>query len=336
MRKHQATRTQQSIARRHGLSLLEILSCIAALAGGVWLGALYLGVDVHTLVRGALVEAKILPPSDELSDIGLDTHRRNVDASPRAPDVSSPGRVEDTAVHGEEDGQELDGTEANASPSRQVLPPAADGDSDPDSVELLKQELATLRNAVTRLQAGEPAELPPSVSESLPRGTLPPGSKPSLGSKLTQKLTRAQQEAVTRRTERTFDYWENLLATVQEARTTAPELLSLTLAAEIERRKSVYRRAARTIRTLNTKDVDAEAVAFGQKLSQWYYAGVELLQQAEYQLYRASMQQFRTAPGAAWGTTERQHLKEAELLVRLSKEAAAHLSQNYGRDFPSL
>jgi hypothetical protein len=48
-------------ARRHrGLSLLEFLGCLIAVVGGLWLGALYLGVDIRGLTYKALDDAELL------------------------------------------------------------------------------------------------------------------------------------------------------------------------------------------------------------------------------------------------------------------------------------
>ena len=45
---------------RGGLSVLEFVGCLMALVGGVWLGAIYLGVDVRHVVFGALAEADLM------------------------------------------------------------------------------------------------------------------------------------------------------------------------------------------------------------------------------------------------------------------------------------
>src|SRR5215212_10172715 len=45
---------------RAGLTILEFLACATALVGGVWLGALYLGVDVRHLAYTALSQSQLL------------------------------------------------------------------------------------------------------------------------------------------------------------------------------------------------------------------------------------------------------------------------------------
>ena len=47
-------------SNRAGLSALEFVGCLMALVGGVWLGALYLGVDVRHVVFGTLAKSKVM------------------------------------------------------------------------------------------------------------------------------------------------------------------------------------------------------------------------------------------------------------------------------------
>lgn len=47
-------------ARRCGLSVLEFVGCAIAVVGGIWLGAIYLGVDVRHLAHTALSETELL------------------------------------------------------------------------------------------------------------------------------------------------------------------------------------------------------------------------------------------------------------------------------------
>src|SRR3970282_808214 len=45
---------------RMGLSVLEFVGCLIALVGGVWLGAIYLGIDVHRVAYVALSESELM------------------------------------------------------------------------------------------------------------------------------------------------------------------------------------------------------------------------------------------------------------------------------------
>jgi hypothetical protein len=46
--------------KRRGVTVLEFLACITAVLGGMWLGALYLGVNVEHLAHTALEQAQLL------------------------------------------------------------------------------------------------------------------------------------------------------------------------------------------------------------------------------------------------------------------------------------
>jgi hypothetical protein len=62
--------------RRAALTILEFLACIIAVVGGMWLGALYFGIDVQNVAYNALSQAEVLdklpedwrpaPPKDKL------------------------------------------------------------------------------------------------------------------------------------------------------------------------------------------------------------------------------------------------------------------------------
>lgn len=45
---------------RGGLSVLEFIGCLMALVGGVWLGAIYLGIDLHRVAYVALSESTLM------------------------------------------------------------------------------------------------------------------------------------------------------------------------------------------------------------------------------------------------------------------------------------
>ncbi len=52
-------KTTPSNGRRFGVSLLELTACILAVAVGVWLGARYLGLNLHAAAYTAVTETKI-------------------------------------------------------------------------------------------------------------------------------------------------------------------------------------------------------------------------------------------------------------------------------------
>jgi len=60
MKHKRATQRRQHGARRIGLSVLEFVGCAIAVVGGIWLGAIYLGVDVRHVAHTALSETDLL------------------------------------------------------------------------------------------------------------------------------------------------------------------------------------------------------------------------------------------------------------------------------------
>ncbi len=54
------SRVRTTQLRRTGLSVLEFIGCLMALVGGVWLGAVYLGVDVRHVAYVALADSELL------------------------------------------------------------------------------------------------------------------------------------------------------------------------------------------------------------------------------------------------------------------------------------
>ena len=55
-----AERKRAFHAAHRGLTVLEFLGCVIAVVGGVWLGALYLGVDVRHVAHTALAQTELL------------------------------------------------------------------------------------------------------------------------------------------------------------------------------------------------------------------------------------------------------------------------------------
>ena len=45
---------------RAGLSVLEFVGCVIAVVGGIWLGAIYLGVDLRRVAHEALSDTELL------------------------------------------------------------------------------------------------------------------------------------------------------------------------------------------------------------------------------------------------------------------------------------
>lgn len=53
-------KTLSPTPRRHGISTIELLGCGLSIAGGIWIGALYLGLDLNRAAYQALDETELL------------------------------------------------------------------------------------------------------------------------------------------------------------------------------------------------------------------------------------------------------------------------------------
>ena len=79
---------------RRGLSILEFLGCFIAVAGGVVLGSMYLGVDVQEMAVGLLERAQVISPPAEPAPaptIAATIPLAPVGTQPIAQPVSAPG-----------------------------------------------------------------------------------------------------------------------------------------------------------------------------------------------------------------------------------------------------
>ena len=81
VRKHR----RQLSCRRQGLSFLEFIGCLIAVVGGMWLGAIYMGVDVQGLAFNALHEADLLQHvPEELRPVAPPDHPSQMSQEQRA------------------------------------------------------------------------------------------------------------------------------------------------------------------------------------------------------------------------------------------------------------
>jgi hypothetical protein len=121
-------------ANRAALTVLEFVGCVIAVVGGIWLGALYLGVDVRHVAHTALAEADLLdkvPP----------------EWRPPGPEDKAMTREQLVATLREELGalrQELSAlrTGSEASPTNMTMLPANPGDAAASRVASKQQTLA--------------------------------------------------------------------------------------------------------------------------------------------------------------------------------------------------
>jgi hypothetical protein len=110
---------------RAGVSVLEIVGCLMALVGGVWLGAIYLGVDVRHITYAALSESTLI---DKMPD----DWRPTDPAAAKAPSAAEMAtKVQNELVSLRDEITTLrDSQPAQATAPKQVASSAAPADED--------------------------------------------------------------------------------------------------------------------------------------------------------------------------------------------------------------
>jgi len=150
--------------RRRGLSVLEFVGCLMALLGGIWIGAVYLGVDIRHVVYGALSESKLMdkvpekwrpvetaaeraPSAQELAE---SVHRELVSlrhdiAALQTGEPANRGGVDSTQATGGKDGAAVD---------RQQVAKQATQEYWADLHEVIQNEIALQRDAESAATEG--------------------------------------------------------------------------------------------------------------------------------------------------------------------------------------
>jgi hypothetical protein len=82
----------QASARRHGLSFVEFIGCLAAVAGGLVLGSLYFGVDMKEAAFGALEYAQVMPTTNDAASNAV-APTMAVDASQTKPTTETASKA---------------------------------------------------------------------------------------------------------------------------------------------------------------------------------------------------------------------------------------------------
>jgi hypothetical protein len=103
---------RQAHDERCGMSILQFVSCLVALAGGVWLGATYVGLDLKKTAEQAITESEILDkvPEDWRP---VQAVKENL---PTQEELAAQAQQELSSLQGEIAALEV-GAETNAAPS---------------------------------------------------------------------------------------------------------------------------------------------------------------------------------------------------------------------------
>lgn len=97
---------------RCGMSILQFVSCLVALAGGVWLGATYVGLDLKKTAEQAITESEILDKVPE----GWRPVQAVKEKLPTQEELAAQAQQELSSLQGEIAALEV-GSETNTAPS---------------------------------------------------------------------------------------------------------------------------------------------------------------------------------------------------------------------------
>lgn len=155
----------------------------------------------------------------------------------------------------------------------------------------------------------------------------------------TKKTKKSSKKKSTATGARTLAYWNGLNSIMSEEfgmRRTPGKLTADNANGFVDSLASANNFAAKSIRELDTKNVDAEVLALGDEIAGWYEEGAALNGEATYLLNEADPNQRRGAEGKAWEKNEKTHQKRCEEINRRGDALRGKMSKKYALDFPDL
>jgi hypothetical protein len=280
-------------AARRGMSILEFLACLTALAGGVVLGSFYLGVDVKEMAYVALEQVHVLEPRPKPSTSADATSG----SEPAAPVTATP--VTTTAPSA------APSTSATAAATPQLIEstPAADASPAP----------ATEQSPAEPAPAETPgSSLPAPVAGLFARADL---------------ITPQQRHALT------LAYWEALAACMlDEEQHRVPAIDqegNWQLFDYLTGRKDGHLKASAAIDALDSRGVDDHVLAYAKKAHAWHLDGARLFGRAVDLLTDAPTAQLSGPFAQSWQSAATQHRMEARLLVEKQQAVLTYLEHAY-------
>jgi hypothetical protein len=138
---------------------------------------------------------------------------------------------------------------------------------------------------------------------------------------------------------RTLEFW-NALNAVMEAengmRTAPANITAGNAQAFVAQRAQAFDFASRSIAALDTRGVDAEVVAIGREIADWYKDGITANANAQHLLSQANEATRKGAAGKSWRGSEEQHRLRCLEINRQGAELRERMSAKYGEAFPPL
>ena len=280
------------IRNERGISLLEFVGCLAAMIGGVVLGAMYLGLDLKETAIAGLRRTGLVSTTSSASSTSLAPVAPGASAAPLASDPA-PAPVANAPV---------------LTPAPTPAPPK----SDPTP-------------AVTPIAVDPATSQPDPPGESTPEFT---GPASDLASKILSpedliSLTDEQRHVLTRA------YWEALeqgmKAEVDRRAAAVANSANFTLFEFLNGRKEGHEQAARFIGDLKTRGVDPHVVAYAVKARTWHQEGARLFARALDLLTDAPTAQLSGPFAQSWQSASTQHQMEERLLAQKHAAVLAYL-----------
>jgi hypothetical protein len=274
---------------RRGVSILEFVGCMSAMIGGVFLGSMYLGVDVKEMAYTALEQARVVDPrSDGAEKTAAEPSTdAPVAAAPSAPAPARPST-------------EPRGAETRAEETQLVQAPAVDQPTSP-------AELAT----APAIPTDEPIPPVPTAGFFTRSESLTDAQRQALTLSYWDALDICMQNEVKNRVPaidsegnwQLFDY--------------------------LTGRKAGHLKAAQDITKLDARGVDDHVMAYAVKARDWHVDGSELFGRALDLLTDAPTAQLSGPFAQSWQSAATQHRMEERLLAEKHQAVQSYLNNAY-------
>jgi hypothetical protein len=298
--------------RVRGISVLEFTGCFAALVGGVFLGSMYLGVNVKELAYTALERGHIIET------------RRPAQSSTAASDAQLAAANAAGTPAAEAFAAEAAASGAVASAATVATAPTSIA---PAPVQPAPKPAEPAPAAVPASATTTPAEAAPATTTDAPAAPASP-TAPIAGLFAREDLiTDQQREALTKA------YWEALAACMQdEVKNRVPAIDAegnWQLFDYLTGRKEGHLKAAAAIAALDPRGVDDHVLAYSKKCRSWHEDGGKLFSRAVDLLTDAPTAHLSGPFAQSWQSAATQHRMEARLLVEKRQAVQSYLDHAY-------
>lgn len=291
-------------ACRCGITFLEVLGCMVAMVGGVFLGAAYLGVDVKDMAIAGLRQSGLLEARND---------RAPHAAVATLPTPTSPALP---ATH-------------TPAPLAAVQPPTART----QAAAARAAAIGTKRqeNLLASVPATAPTAEVSKANSSETTATTLTGPAAGLASQLISpedlvSLTDDQRRLMTE------TYWEELglymKQEVEHRLASVRDSGNWQLFDYLSGRKLGHQEAAAAIGRLKPRGVDPHVLAYAKKARAWHEAGVNLFGRALDLLTDAPTAQLSGPFAQSWQSASTQHRMEERLLAQKHAAVAAYLEHS--------